>query len=343
MPPEEQSIRSTPRAREFARQDEAVLDRPAIGAVVEVLAPVDAGEAEEQRLAVRPDSRARCGDLEREPHAALQVAAIFVVALVGDGREEGVDQVAMRGVDIEHIEAGRQRPAARSRHTPPPVVLISSTDHRPRLVPAGDAVGIGLNCTRLPRRLALRGLRLAERTQSFPWALPRRFRAGVVELRCRHGALLRAGNRRCGAAARRAGRTRCRGRHRCCGRSDRRSAPSVMTVPAPPTAYFARCWKCQSVAKPSGADLVHLHRGDHDPVREGDAAQPKRAEQQRLDHRNTHSCLMEKPPARTTRPPPRRACPRPAGFAAGPRSGRRSSRRRGRHRRHHHRAARSGP
>ena len=32
-------------------------------------------------------------------------------------------------------------------------------------------------------------------------------------------------------------------------------SPSVITVPAPPIAYFARCWKCQSVAKPSGADL----------------------------------------------------------------------------------------
>src|SRR6185436_17553183 len=26
---------------------------------------------------------------------------------------------------------------------------------------------------------------------------------------------------------------------------------SVMTVPAPPTAYFAKCWKCQSLAMPS--------------------------------------------------------------------------------------------
>src|SRR5262245_56831324 len=30
---------------------------------------------------------------------------------------------------------------------------------------------------------------------------------------------------------------------------------SVMIVPAPPTAYLARCWKCQSVALPSGPAL----------------------------------------------------------------------------------------
>src|SRR5262245_5336191 len=26
-----------------------------------------------------------------------------------------------------------------------------------------------------------------------------------------------------------------------------------MTVPAPPTAYFAKCWKCQSLAMPSAS------------------------------------------------------------------------------------------
>ena len=30
---------------------------------------------------------------------------------------------------------------------------------------------------------------------------------------------------------------------------------SVITVPAPPTAYLARCWKCQSFAMPSGVAL----------------------------------------------------------------------------------------
>ena len=83
------------------------------------------------------------------------------------------------------------------------------------------------------------------------------------------------------------------------------------------------------------APILYICIGrDDDPVREGNGAQPKRAEQQRLDHR--HSLLsLGKSAARITRPPPRRACPRPAGFAAGPRSERRSSRRRGRHRRHH--------
>ena len=81
-----------------------------------------------------------------------------------------MDQVAMRGVDIDHIEAGRHRPP-RARAIRGHQRVDLGDRHRAGTVPAGDAARIG-RTHGLPRRLALRGLRLAERTESFPWALP---------------------------------------------------------------------------------------------------------------------------------------------------------------------------
>ena len=43
--------------------------------------------------------------LDREAHAIELAAAVLVVAQVGERRQELVDQVAVRGMDIEHVEA----------------------------------------------------------------------------------------------------------------------------------------------------------------------------------------------------------------------------------------------
>src|SRR3984893_12048672 len=60
------------------------------------LDPVMAGDARPQRHALR-DCRAHApGNFERKAHAALEGAAILVVAFVGDGREEAVQQIPVR-------------------------------------------------------------------------------------------------------------------------------------------------------------------------------------------------------------------------------------------------------
>jgi hypothetical protein len=218
----------------------------------------------------------------------------LVVALVGDRREEGMDQVAMRGVDIDHIEAGRHRPP-RARAIGFHQCVDLGDRHGAGTVPAGDAARIG-RTHGLPWRLAPRGLRLAERTEPLPGALPRRFRAGMVELRCRQRALL---VQQIGDPA--------QGRDMLVG-PDAEIAIGVAAdrVHDQPLRHH-RAGAADGVFRevlemPVGRQtvrprFVHLHRGDHDPVREGDGAQPERAEQQRLDHRDTHSCLVEKPPA----------------------------------------------
>ena len=49
------------------------------------------------------------GDLQRRAHALLQRAAIGVAARVRQGREELVQQVAMRGMELDEVEARARR------------------------------------------------------------------------------------------------------------------------------------------------------------------------------------------------------------------------------------------
>ena len=62
-------------------------------------------EAHEQRLGRRPVGAHAFHHLDGEPHPVKFAAAILVVAHVGERREELVDQVAVRHVEIENVEA----------------------------------------------------------------------------------------------------------------------------------------------------------------------------------------------------------------------------------------------
>ena len=121
MPPEEQSIRSTsPRAASLRAQRDGVLDRQAACDVV------GAGQADEQRQLGRPLGAHGVDRFHQEACAAVEVAAIGIVAVVGDRREERMQQVAVRGVQLGDLEAGlarhpggRRRTARRSRRCRP--------------------------------------------------------------------------------------------------------------------------------------------------------------------------------------------------------------------------------
>jgi len=45
-------------------------------------------------------------DLERKANAVVEAAAVFVGALVGEGREKLVQKVAVRGVNFDEVKAG---------------------------------------------------------------------------------------------------------------------------------------------------------------------------------------------------------------------------------------------
>ena len=55
---------------------------------------------------LRPGVAHRVVDLERPAHAIFQASAIFVVAAVGERCDEGRQQIAMRHMQLDHVEAG---------------------------------------------------------------------------------------------------------------------------------------------------------------------------------------------------------------------------------------------
>ena len=97
-PPDDVSTTSMPSAFSSLRIGDRVVDVPAAAAV-------DRRDADEHRLVLRPVLAHRLGRGEREAHAAGAVAAILVVALVADRREELRQQVAVRAVDLDDVVA----------------------------------------------------------------------------------------------------------------------------------------------------------------------------------------------------------------------------------------------
>ena len=188
---------------------------------------------------------------QQQAGAVLERAAVLVVAVVRQRREELVQQVAVRGVDLEHLEAGvdraargggevvddasiaggiQRRPARRSRRTRSPTARRSAS--RPRSgAPSRD------------------GPRTA--TTSTPCG--RRARAGRPRARRARGSPRRSAPTR--RAARRS-TARCP-RARCAPRARPRS-PRRSRCPAPPEANCARCVWCHSCGTPSTALYWHI-------------------------------------------------------------------------------------
>ena len=76
-----------------------VLDRDAVVHVLVAAQPIDDRH-------VRADRVAYCAhDFQRKPHAAREIAPVFVVALVAMGREELAQQIPVRTVNADEVAA----------------------------------------------------------------------------------------------------------------------------------------------------------------------------------------------------------------------------------------------
>ena len=139
------------------------------------LHPVGGGDADQQRPALRPDRPHGAHHLQRKPHAPGQVAAMGVVAPVGERREELVQQVAVGAMHLERVEADGGRP-----HRGRGEVLdhlgealgVQRRRRRPAVV-----VGHGRGADGAPRRLPL-----AQRRAALPGAPRARLAPGMAEL-----------------------------------------------------------------------------------------------------------------------------------------------------------------
>ncbi len=110
--------------------------------------PVAAGDADPERDRLRHDRAHRARDLERKAHAGLERSAVAVRALVGDRREEAVQEIAVRAVQLDGVDAGAER-ALRSIDEGRADALHVGFRHRARDVPV-RAEGNGGGSDRLP-------------------------------------------------------------------------------------------------------------------------------------------------------------------------------------------------
>ena len=67
--------------------------------------PIGRRHAHAERLVGWPNVTHRCEHLERIAHAVGRAAAIFVVALIGERREELVQQIAVADMEFTQFEA----------------------------------------------------------------------------------------------------------------------------------------------------------------------------------------------------------------------------------------------
>ena len=108
--PEETWNPSTPGLLEPPADLDRVLDRrPLAPPGKEGVVVVDGGDLELDVVVVTDLAPDRLHDLERQPRAVLQRAAVLVLAVVDRRREELRDQVAVAPVDLDPVELGLAR------------------------------------------------------------------------------------------------------------------------------------------------------------------------------------------------------------------------------------------
>ena len=208
-------------------------------------------EADEQRRTRGSGIPHRIDDAQEQARAVLERAAVLVGAQVRQRREELVQQVAVRGVDLERSRSPpRSRGARRRRRR-----------RRPRRCPRGRA----RPARRSPRRRSAEGATVGQ-PPSPTATLPRSPENGdhVEALRPAWPSWIAGTAPRARiAAAMGAQASRCSsfqmpvssGEMRPSGRT---AVASAITMPAPPDANCARCVWCHSCGTPSTALYWHI-------------------------------------------------------------------------------------
>ena len=168
---------------QLARKGDGVVEAPAAFHVI------DRRDAREERPRRRPRLAHRARHLERKAHAVLARAAVLVGARIGERRKKGVQQVAVRGVDLDDVEA-RGHGAAHG--------IAESGEHRLEVArlegawrdPALAEARLGRRDGR-PGLVAALEVCLRERAVAEPGTRHARLASGVRELdrRCRALAL----------------------------------------------------------------------------------------------------------------------------------------------------------
>src|SRR3954447_13431027 len=130
----------------------------------------------------------RFRDFRDEAHPIQFGTAIFVGALVGPLRQKLMNKIAMRTMQLEHIEPGligAPRRVAPRLHEVLYLVALERPRHRPSFTVR--------NCTRRHRLPRIPIVDLGSPLQwsiAFPWTLGSRLATGMTKLNARHRVLL---------------------------------------------------------------------------------------------------------------------------------------------------------
>ena len=259
-------MKAQPRSRSALAERHALLEVPA------ALDPVGGRDAHAHRHVCRHGGAHRVEHLQRKAHAVLQRAAVVIAARVRQRREELVQQVAMRRVQFDRVEAqamralrGRSAKACSMRCRPARVQRHRRRPRRRRAAAADGATG----CQPPVRRA-----RSAAPPSQGAWLEALRpacaswIAIGIGE--CRRTA---ASTRRSAASVASDHSPRSPGVMRPSGST---AVASMVSRPAPDSARWPRWIRCQSLASPSiGAVLAH--RRDDDAVASATARRGRRA------------------------------------------------------------------
>jgi hypothetical protein len=82
---------------------DGVVDRPGFGDLGHFLEPVGGGDTEEEGHILRDDLASLLDKLDSETGAVLKAATVVVLTLVGDWREEGVEQIAVSLAEVSGL------------------------------------------------------------------------------------------------------------------------------------------------------------------------------------------------------------------------------------------------
>src|SRR5439155_18783686 len=166
---------------QLPREGDGVFETPA------ALHIVDRRDANEERPGRRPCLAHGAGDFQREAHPVLARAAVLVGARIRERREKAMQQIAVRGVDLDDIEArgdGAAHGVAIGGEHRLEVARLEGARRDPSFAEARFR-----RRNRRPGLVAAVAILLRERAVAVPGARHARLASGVRELDPRYGAL----------------------------------------------------------------------------------------------------------------------------------------------------------